>query len=77
MIARELHNNVALIKQANETDVERSKKENLPAPLLKDLVFDDAKINEVIAGIESLMTLPDPVGKTLLATRLDDHTFPL
>lgn len=72
LIARELHNNVALIKQANETDVERSKKENLPAPLLKRLVFDDAKINEVIAGIESLMTLPDPVGKTLLATRLDD-----
>lgn len=72
LIAQDLHNNAVLIKQANEIDVERSKKENLPVPLLKRLVFDDAKISEVIAGIESLMALPDPVGKTLLATRLDE-----
>lgn len=67
-----LQKNSQEIVQANRTDIERSQQENLPAPLLKRLKFDEAKIHEVIAGIESLINLPDPVGNTLLATQLDD-----
>jgi glutamate-5-semialdehyde dehydrogenase len=36
------------------------------------LKFDKAKIADVVDGINSLINLEDPVGKTLLSTALDD-----
>jgi glutamate-5-semialdehyde dehydrogenase len=39
--------------------------------LLKRLKFDEGKIADCIAGIESLIKLDDPVGRTLSATELD------
>ncbi len=59
------------IIQANAKDLDRSEKENLAAPLLKRLKFDDQKIDGVIDGIRSLVGLEEPVGKTLKATELD------
>jgi glutamate-5-semialdehyde dehydrogenase len=56
---------------ANKRDLETSQKNNLPAPLLKRLKFDENKLADVCAGIESLIKLDDPVGKTLRATELD------
>ena len=70
-IASELKSRLQDILQANGEDLERSEKENLPAPLLKRLKFDESKIMDVIAGIESLRKLPEPVGKTLASTALD------
>lgn len=70
-IAIELNNRMQEIVNANKEDLERSEKENLPAPLLKRLKFDDDKIMDVIAGIESLRKLPELVGKTLATTALD------
>lgn len=72
IIADEIKKNEEAILRANANDVKRSQEEHLPAPLLKRLKFDQTKINEVIAGIESLIALPDPVGNTLLATELDN-----
>ncbi|MCK5173613.1 MAG: glutamate-5-semialdehyde dehydrogenase, partial [Planctomycetes bacterium] len=40
---------------------------------LKRLKFDTAKIEDVCAGLESLIKLDDPVGQTLSATELDKH----
>ncbi|MCG9967108.1 glutamate-5-semialdehyde dehydrogenase [Pelotomaculum terephthalicicum JT] len=60
------------IVKANDEDLNRSAKENLPEPLLKRLKFDETKIADVVDGINSLINLPDPVGKTLLATELDE-----
>lgn len=60
------------IVSANETDLQRSEGENLAAPLLKRLKFDQGKIADVVDGIHSLIKLEDPVGKTLLATELDE-----
>lgn len=57
---------------ANEEDISRSISEELSDPLIKRLKFDVNKINDVISGIESLIKLPDPVGKTLAGTELDD-----
>ncbi|HEY8500432.1 MAG TPA: glutamate-5-semialdehyde dehydrogenase [Clostridia bacterium] len=65
-----LNKNEIFIK--NEIDLERSKDENLPEPLLKRLKFDEKKLSETVDGIRSLIGLPDPVGKTLLATELDE-----
>ena len=60
------------IISANQKDLERSKNENLSAPLLKRLTFDNQKINDVIRGLQELVTLPDPLNKTQMATVLDD-----
>lgn len=54
------------ILAANKIDTETSEKINLASPLLKRLKFDEKKLDEVINGIESLIKLPDPVGKTSL-----------
>ncbi len=70
-IARALELNQAEIAAANRADMERSEQENLAGPLLKRLRFDQDKIKEACDGLESLITLPDPVGKTLSATELD------
>ncbi len=71
-IARSLLDRQSEIVKANQEDLQRSAKENLPAPLLKRLKFDQAAIADVVDGINSLIKLEDPVGKTLLATELDD-----
>lgn len=59
------------IIKANRADLERSEKENLPAPLLKRLKFAEANIIDVVEGITSLISLEDPVGKTLFSRELD------
>jgi glutamate-5-semialdehyde dehydrogenase len=50
---------------ANEADMERSASEGLAQPLLKRLKFDEKKLSEVVKGIESLISLPDPAGRIL------------
>jgi glutamate-5-semialdehyde dehydrogenase len=60
------------IFRANFEDLSRSEREKLPAPLLKRLKFDEAKLADVIDGIKSLVRLEDPVGKTLSSTELDE-----
>lgn len=59
------------IIQANNLDLQLAQKANLSDPLIKRLKFDSQKIDDVMSGIQSLIGLEDPVGKTLLATRLD------
>jgi len=71
-IARSLTEREDEIIKANREDLARSERENLPEPLLKRLKFDEAKIADVVDGINSLISLEDPVGKTLLATELDE-----
>lgn len=71
-IAESLQNRKEEISKANREDLRRSEEEQLPPPLLKRLKFDEAKIAEAVEGIYSLIGLEDPVGKTLLATELDE-----
>lgn len=70
-IAKALNDRKQEIFSANDKDLSRSQKENLAAPLLKRLKFDEAKISDVISGIESLIKLKDPIGEALLSTELD------
>jgi len=70
-IAKALKRHSADIISANKKDLTIAEKSNLAAPLLKRLKFDQGKIAEVCAGIESLIKLDDPVGKTISATELD------
>jgi glutamate-5-semialdehyde dehydrogenase len=71
-IGKALRNNTKAIVEANKLDLQAAQKNNLAAPLLKRLKFDESKIEQVIAGIESLINLEDPVGQTLSALELDE-----
>jgi len=70
-IARALDTNKTAIMSANQTDLEKAAKENLAAPLLKRLKFDESKIDEAIEGLNSLIALADPVGITHSAMEID------
>lgn len=70
-VAEAIRDKTDIILEANNRDLDLAKTENLAAPLLKRLAFDRSKIDGAIAGIESVISLPDPVGKTLCATELD------
>jgi len=71
-IAKALKQRSDEITSANKKDLAAAEKNNLAAPLLKRLKFDEGKIADVRAGIDSLIKLDDPVGKTITATELDD-----
>ncbi len=71
-IATALKQNADKIIPANKKDLTDAEKNKLPTPLLKRLKFDENKIADVVAGIESLIKLDDPVGKTISATELDN-----
>jgi len=59
------------IFQANSIDIRNGEDEGLLSPVLKRLKFDDKKLDEVISGIQSLISLEEPVGKELMVTELD------
>lgn len=71
-IADALVENKHKLVAANNEDMKRSREEKLAEPLLKRLKFDEKKIEDVVEGIRSLMSLEEPVGRTLLSTMLDD-----
>ena len=58
--------------RANAEDIAKSTKDGIAPPLLKRLLFDDAKLAGVISGLRHLARMEDPVGKTLFTTELDD-----
>lgn len=71
-ITKALQANSEQIIAANKEDLAKAESDNLAGPLLKRLKFDQKKITDVTVGIESLITLEDPVGKTISATELDE-----
>ena len=71
-IAGALKGHAEQIIAANQKDLAAAEQNDLSPPLLKRLKFDESKINDTIAGIESLIKLDDPVGKTMSATELDE-----
>lgn len=56
------------IFSANQADMDAA--QGLDAPIRKRLSFGGQKLAEVTAGIDSLISLPDPLGHTQLATEL-------
>ncbi len=71
-IAKALTANQNKIVEANNRDLAEADRNGLAMPLRKRLLFDEGKINSVVEGINSLVALPDPVGRQLLATEMDD-----
>lgn len=71
-IVAALNTNSKSIFEANKKDIVQAQIENLDAPMLKRLKFDEGKLHETCEGILSLIKLQNPVGKTLSALQLDD-----
>jgi glutamate-5-semialdehyde dehydrogenase len=70
-IARGLEQRKRAITDANQADINIATQEQLAAPLLKRLLFDEQKIDSAIKGVDSLVALADPVGVTRRAMEID------
>ncbi|MGD0785998.1 MAG: glutamate-5-semialdehyde dehydrogenase [Sedimentisphaerales bacterium] len=70
-IAAALKKRTADIVKANKQDLNKAASEKIAPALLKRLKFDESKINDVCSGIENLIKLDDPAGKTLYAIQMD------
>ena len=72
-IAAALRTNAAKIFDANKKDLETAKTAGIAEPLHKRLVFNDAKLRDVVSGIEQIAKMPDPVGRVVSETELDER----
>lgn len=59
------------IYEANQLDLDQAILQDQSTPVLKRLKFDEQKLMDVLSGIESLISLPDPLFQKLLERELD------
>src|SRR5215475_1832557 len=71
-IASALRSGAALIFEANNRDLDSAKASGIAEPLFKRLVFNEAKLRDVISGIEQIAGMDDPVGRVVAETELDE-----
>ncbi len=76
-MADSLDKNRSSILSANAEDVKEAEKAvesgELSTPMLKRLKIDDQKISDMIAGLRDVISLPNPIGKTLSTKELDEN----
>jgi glutamate-5-semialdehyde dehydrogenase len=70
-MARAIRECAGEILAANRKDLEKAQA-NIAPPLYKRLVLNESKLRDLVEGIEQLSAMPDPVGRVLLETELDD-----
>lgn len=71
-VADALRSHSEKIFEANRTDLDAAQASGLKAPVIKRLTFGQHKLADILAGIESLIGLPDPLGKLQLNRNLDE-----
>lgn len=71
-IAQNLQDHSEEIFAANKEDMEAAAASGVALAVQKRLKFDEGKLSDVIAGINQLISLPDPLGKVSLARELDE-----
>lgn len=57
---------------ANEEDMKAAEEAGIAPAVMKRLKFDEHKLEDVTAGIQELIKLPDPLSKVQLARQLDE-----
>ena len=57
---------------ANKEDMDAADANGVTAAVKKRLKFDEHKLEDVLAGIDGLVSLPDPIGKLQLERQLDE-----
>jgi|KBSMisStandDraft_5_1062788.scaffolds.fasta_scaffold02637_12 glutamate-5-semialdehyde dehydrogenase len=70
-IAQAIRDGATQIFAANKNDLEAAQG-TIAAPLYKRLVINEPKLRDLVNGIEQLAAMPDPVGRVLLESELDD-----
>jgi glutamate-5-semialdehyde dehydrogenase len=70
-MAAALEKNAAAIFDGNKKDLAEAKG-SISEPLYKRLIFDEAKLRDVVDGIRQLARMDDPVGRILEKTELDE-----
>ena len=71
-IAAALRRNAASIFEANEKDLTEAKAAGIAPPLIKRLLMNEPKLRDVVAGIEQIAAMEDPVGRVVQETELDE-----
>jgi glutamate-5-semialdehyde dehydrogenase len=71
-IAFALRSGAAGIFEANKRDLDSAKASGIAEPLYKRLVFNEAKLRDVVSGIEQIARMDDPVGRVIAETELDE-----
>ena len=56
---------------ANAEDCRAAEENGIAPAVMKRLVFNEAKLTDVCRGIDQLISLPDPIGRSLLKRELD------
>jgi len=71
-IASALRSGSAGIFEANKIDLDSARASGIAEPLYKRLVFNDAKLRDVVSGIEQIAKMDDAVGRIVAETELDE-----
>ena len=70
-VAEKLEEKKEEIFAENKKDLDAATENNVPDAIVKRLKFNEAKLRDVVAGINQLISLPDPLGKITLDRELD------
>lgn len=71
-VAQALESHREEIFEANKADLEQAAKDGVAAPIVKRLKFNETKLRDVIAGINDLIGLEDPLFKRQMNRQLDE-----
>jgi glutamate-5-semialdehyde dehydrogenase len=71
-IAAAIRQNATSVFEANKKDLAEAKAAGVSEQLYKRLVLNEPKLRDVIAGIEQIAAMDDPVGRVVEETELDD-----
>jgi glutamate-5-semialdehyde dehydrogenase len=71
-IAGALRRNAEAIFEANRKDLAEAKASGISEPLYKRLILNESKLRDVVAGIEQIAAMEDPVGRIVEETELDE-----
>jgi glutamate-5-semialdehyde dehydrogenase len=67
-----IEQNADFLLTENQKDIAQAQKDELTPSLYQRLKLDASKISQLVQGIRDLIKLPDPAGRVMSATQLDD-----
>jgi glutamate-5-semialdehyde dehydrogenase len=67
-----IEKNASFLLTENQKDIVQAEKDGLTSSLYQRLKLDEGKIKQLAQGIRDLIQLPDPAGRVLSRTKLDD-----